>query len=197
MKAIHPPLLATQACANVQSIAASGAHVHNTTSRMQHWVRSPSSLDLSVPIFGGTIMTIQKTANAPGATWRAILSRESLEAFASAFVKAPVLVASVANSAVHGAEAIRTFFQASAAIYETIAFTSEASLGHRTFLEWKGSALGGKAIEGITILAHDASALIERIELYHRPLAIVLAFAGELEQRLGETLGAKLFARAR
>ena len=125
------------------------------------------------------------------------MNRESLEAFASAFVKAPVLVASVANSSVQGAEAIRTFFRASAAIYETIAFTAETSLGQRTFLEWKGTALGGKAIEGITLLAHDASGLIERIELYHRPLAIVLAFAGELEQKLGETLGAQLFARAR
>ena len=76
-------------------------------------------------------------------------------------------------------------------------FTTEARLGHRTFLEWKGSALGGKGIEGITIIAHDASGLIERIELYHRPLAIVLAFASELEHILGETLGAKLFAHTR
>jgi len=142
-------------------------------------------------------MTIQQTPNVPGAAWRAIINRESPEAFASAFVKHPVLVASVANAAVNGAAAIRAFFKASAAIYETIAFTAEARLGNRTFLEWKGSALGGRAIEGITIIAHDAPGLIERIELYHRPLAIVLAFASELEHRLGETLGAKLFARAR
>src|ERR1700719_4296836 len=146
--------------------------------------------------FGGTFMTIQQTPNVPGAAWRAIINRESPEAFASAFVRDPVLVASVANTAVYGAAAIRTFFKASAAIYETIAFTTEARLGDRTFLEWKGSALGGKAIEGITIIAHDAPGLIERIELYHRPLAIVLAFASELEHRLGETLGANLFARA-
>jgi hypothetical protein len=141
-------------------------------------------------------MTIQQTPNVPGAAWRAIISRESPEAFASAFVKDPVLVASVANAAVYGAAAIRTFFKASAGIYETIAFTAETSLGHRTFLEWKGSALAGRVIEGITLIAHDAAGLIERIELYHRPLAIVLAFASELEHRLGETLGAKLFARA-
>jgi hypothetical protein len=140
-------------------------------------------------------MTIQQTPNVPGAEWRAIINRDSPEAFALAFVKDPVLVASVANAAVHGAAAIRTFFGASAAIYETIAFTTEGRLGNRTFLEWKGSAPGGKAIEGITIIAHDAPGRIERIELYHRPLAIVLAFASELEHRLGETLGAKLFAR--
>ena len=142
-------------------------------------------------------MTIQQEPNVPGAAWRAIINRESPEAFASAFVKDPVLVASVANAAVHGAAAIRSFFKASAAIYETIAFTTEVRLGHRTFLEWKGSGLGGKAIEGITIITHNDPGLIERIELYHRPLAIVLAFASELEHTLGETLGAKLFARAR
>ena len=143
------------------------------------------------------LMTIQQTPDVPGAAWRAILNRESLVAFASAFAGDPVLVASVANTAVHGAPAIRTFFRATAAIYESIAFTSETSLGDKTLLEWKGTALGGKAIEGATIIAHDASGLIQRIELYHRPLAIVLAFAGELERALGDTLGAKLFARAR
>ena len=142
-------------------------------------------------------MTIQQTPNVPGAAWRAIINRESPEAFASAFAEDPVLVASVANAAVYGAASIRTFFKTSAAIYETIAFTTETSLGNRTLLEWKGSALVGKAIEGITIIAHDARGLIERIELYHRPLAIVLAFASELEHKLGEALGAKLFARAR
>jgi hypothetical protein len=142
-------------------------------------------------------MTIQQTPNVPGAAWRAIINREVPEEFASAFVKDPVLVASVANAPMYGAAAIRSFFKASAAIYENIAFTTESKLGNRAFLEWKGSALGGKAIEGITIIAHDAPGLIERIEIYHRPLAIVLAFASELEHRLGETLGAKLFARPR
>jgi hypothetical protein len=148
-------------------------------------------------LFRGSFMTIQQTANVPGAAWRAIINRESPEAFASAFVRDPLLVASVANEAVHGAAAIRTFFKASAAIYETIAFTTEARVGHRTLLEWKGTALGGKAVEGITIISHDAAGLIERVELYHRPLAIVLAFASELEHTLGETLGAKLFSRPR
>jgi hypothetical protein len=142
-------------------------------------------------------MTVQQTPNVPGAAWRAIINLESSEAFASAFVRNPVLAASVANAPVYGAAAIRMFFKATASIYETFSFTAETRLGQRTLLEWKGSALGGRAIEGITIIAHDTTGLIERVELYHRPLSIVLAFAGELEQRLGETLGAKLFSRAR
>ena len=102
-------------------------------------------------------MTIQQTPNVPGAAWRTIINRESPDAFASAFASDPVLVASVANGAMYGAAAIRTFFKASAANYETLAFNSEARVGHRTFLEWKGTALDGKAIEGITVLAHDAT----------------------------------------
>lgn len=141
-------------------------------------------------------MSIQQTHQIPGALWRSILARESLELFATAFVKDPVLVASVAKGPVHGVSAIRVFFKAAASIYETIAFTRETSVVQRTFLEWKGSALGGKTIEGFTVIAHDAAGLIERLELYHRPLAIVVAFAAELERKLVESVGVNLFAAA-
>jgi len=115
--------------------------------------------------------------------------------FASAFVKDPRLVASVANATIYGAAAIRTFFFTAAAIYESIAFTKEATVRQTTFLEWKGHALGQKTVEGLTVLARDEAGQIERIELYHRPLSIVVAFSEELERRLGDTLGTKLFAR--
>jgi hypothetical protein len=138
-------------------------------------------------------MTIQKTLDTPGVAWRAIINRDSLESFATAFVRDPVLVASVANAAVYGVAAIRAFFKASASIYETIAFTAETNLAQRTFLEWKGSAFGGKTIEGFTVINRDAAGLIEKVELYHRPLAVVLAFADELGRRLGGTLGNQLF----
>jgi hypothetical protein len=138
-------------------------------------------------------MTIQQILDPPGAAWRAIINRDSLESFATAFVRDPVLMASVANAAVYGVAAIRAFFKASASIYETIAFTAEANLARRTFLEWKGSALGGKTIEGFTVINHDAAGLIEKIELYHRPLAAVLAFSDELGRRLSGTLGNQLF----
>jgi hypothetical protein len=131
----------------------------------------------------------------PGEAWRQILKRESLETFASAFVKDRVLLASVVNTGIHGAAAIRTFFSTTAAIYETVAFTQETTAHQTTFLEWKGSALGHKTIEGITVIARDEAGQIERIELYHRPLSIVVAFSEELERRLGDTLGTTLFAR--
>jgi len=141
-------------------------------------------------------MSNQQTHPIPGALWRSILSRESFDAFAAAFARDPVLVASVANGPVHGVPAIREFFKTAASIYETIAFSTEASVAQRTFLEWKGTALGGKTIEGFTVIAHDAAGLIERIELYHRPLAIVVAFAAELERKLVESMGDNLLAVA-
>jgi hypothetical protein len=131
-------------------------------------------------------LTIQLNSRVPGAEWRAIISRDSPESFASVFVRDPVLVASIANAAVYGAAAIHSFFKTSASMYETIDFTTESSAARRTFLEWKGTALAGKNIEGITVIARDAAGLIERIELYHRPLAIVLEFANELARRLAE-----------
>jgi hypothetical protein len=173
------------------------AAVRMATPTIPLCVLSQPSLEHHVRLFRIYFMTIQQMLDAPGAAWRAIINRDSLESFASAFVRDPVLVASVANAALYGVVAIRAFFKASASIYETIAFTAEASVAQRTFLEWKGSALGGKTIEGITVIDHDAAGLIERIELYHRPLSIVLAFANELERRVGEMLGVKLFAHAR
>jgi hypothetical protein len=136
----------------------------------------------------------QQAGGLPGDAWRAILSRVSPELFAAAFVKEPVLVASVANAAVHGAAAIHDFFQVTAALYEHIAFVTEFNVAHRTFLAWSGKALGGHTVEGCTVIARDADGLIERVELYHRPLSIVVGFAQELERRLGERLGARLFA---
>jgi hypothetical protein len=96
----------------------------NTPRESRCSVLSPSSLELYVSPFGGTFMTIQQEPNVPGAAWRAIINRESPAAFASAFGRDPVLVASVANAAAHGAAAIPSLFKASAAIYETIAFTT-------------------------------------------------------------------------
>jgi hypothetical protein len=130
----------------------------------------------------------------PGSAWLDIVKRDSLETFALAFAKEPMLLASVANVPIHGAAAIRAFFATTAAMYEDIAFTAEANVGRSTFLEWKGHALAHTAIEGFTVLARDATGLIERVELYHRPLSVVLAFAQELEHRLGDTLGRHLFA---
>jgi hypothetical protein len=54
-------------------------------------------------------------------------------------------------------------------------------------------SFGSQSIEGLTVLALNPGGLIERRELYHRPLSSVLAFASELERILGGTLGTKLF----
>jgi hypothetical protein len=135
-------------------------------------------------------VSAQPADSMPGSAWRAILQRESPAAFASAFTRAPVLVASIADTTVRGASDIRTFFATSAAMYASIAFTVEANVGQATFLHWKGVALGDKTIEGLTVLSRDAAGLIERIELYHRPLSIVLAFASELRRRLTQMQGA-------
>jgi hypothetical protein len=105
---------------------------------------------------------VQQDNNNPGAAWRAILGRESLSVFASAFVRNPVFLASVTNGPMRGAANIPMFFAASAAIYDSIAFTAEANIRQTTFLEWNGNALSQRTIEGLTVLAHDDAGLIER-----------------------------------
>jgi hypothetical protein len=42
----------------------------------------------------------------------------------------------------------------------------------------------GKDVAGTTILMRDATGLIEKIRLYHRPLQVVLEFSKQLALRL-------------
>jgi hypothetical protein len=118
-----------------------------------------------------------------GHGWLEIISRPSLEAFATAFVSDPVLDASVLRVPLIGVAAIRAFFGATRAMYDLIAFVHETRSAARTFLEWEGR-FAGQEIAGTTILAHDGVGLIQSIRLYHRPYDQVIAFSAELERRL-------------
>jgi hypothetical protein len=98
------------------------------------------------------------------------------EIFASAFTRNVVLDTLVASAPIVGATAIRTFFDATPAMYEQIAFVHETRSATRTHLEWQGR-FAGRNIAGTTILAHNAAGTIERIRLYHRPYEQVIAQA--------------------
>jgi hypothetical protein len=122
-----------------------------------------------------------------GHAWLEILRRPSQEAFASAFTRDVVLDASVANASIVGVVRIRAFFDATRAMYDQIAFVHETHSATRTYLEWEGS-FGGREVSGTTILARDATGLIQSIRLYHRPYAQVLAFSAELARLLADRL---------
>jgi hypothetical protein len=45
-------------------------------------------------------------------------------------------------------------------------------------------AIPGRPVSGATILSYSEDGLIRQIQLYHRPFMQVLAFSGELAQRI-------------
>jgi hypothetical protein len=130
----------------------------------------------------------------PGARWLAIVGKNGTKEFAAAFTVDAVLDTSVLNGPCVGADAIGSFFAATAGgMYDSIAFTDETVDGRKTYLEWEGKAFG-KDVGGTTILTRDEVGLIQSIRLYHRPLPIVLQFSKELAKRLKGKVDAKLLS---
>ena len=129
---------------------------------------------------------------APGQDWIAIVRKSGTSEFATAFVAHSVLYASVLNAPCIGVERIGAFFAATGGMYDIIAFTRETKGGSKTFLEWEGKVFG-EDVAGTTILTSDEAGLIESVQLYHRPLHIVVRFSAELRRRLQGRLDSALF----
>ena len=137
-------------------------------------------------------MTATSQPNPPGHAWTEILMRPTQEAFAAAFAKKVVIDTSVATQSIVGPVDLRSFFDASRTMYETIRFTHETNSGSRTCLEWQGK-FQGKDIAGTTILEFDATGVIESIQLYHRPYEQVIAYSAELGRRLKGKIDPSIF----
>ena len=137
---------------------------------------------------------ISRASSEPGEGWIAIVRKSGTPEFAAAFAANPVLYASVLSEPCAGAELVETVIAASTGgMYDTLVFTQETVDGPRTYLEWEGKAFG-KSVGGSTILTRNASGLIENIQIYHRPLPMVLQFSAALENRLRGQVSPSLFA---
>jgi hypothetical protein len=128
----------------------------------------------------------------PGQDWIAVVGKNGTSEFATAFVAQPVLHASVLNAPCIGVEPIAAFFAVTSGMYDTLAFTHETKDGSKICLEWEGKVFG-EDVAGTTILTRNDAGLIESVQLYHRPLHIVVRFSAELGRRLQGKLDAALF----
>ena len=139
-------------------------------------------------------MPVAPSAHQPGEDWIAVVRKSGTPEFAAAFVANPVLYASVLSGPCTGVEAIATVIAASTGgMYDTLDFTRETVDGPKTYLEWEGKAFG-KSVGGSTVLTRNAGGLIQSIQIYHRPLPMVLQFSAELENRLKGKVSPSLFA---
>src|SRR5271163_1966422 len=141
-----------------------------------------------------TPMPVDPSTRRPGENWLALVRKSGTPEFAAAFAANPVLHTSVLSGPCAGVETIATVLAASTGgMYDTLVFTHETVDGPKTYLEWEGKAFG-KSVGGSTILTRNASGLIENIQIYHRPLPMVLQFSAELENRLRGKVLPSLFA---
>jgi hypothetical protein len=142
----------------------------------------------------GRPMPADPSTRKPGEDWMAIVRKNGTPEFSAAFAANPVLQTSVMSGPCVGVEAVATVFAATAGgMYEMLAFTHETVDGPKTYLEWEGKAFG-KSVGGSTILTRNEAGLIQSIQIYHRPLPMVLQFSAELENRLKGKVSPSLFA---
>ena len=147
---------------------------------------SPLTEESSIPV--------DPSARQPGEDWVAIVRKSGTPEFAAAFVANPVLHTSVLSRPCAGVEAVATVLAASTgSMYDTLVFTHETVEGPKTYLEWEGKAFG-KSVGGATILTRNTAGLIESVQIYHRPLPMVLQFSAALENRLKGKVSPSLFA---
>jgi len=143
-------------------------------------------------------MPADPLARKPGEDWIAIVRKNGMPEFAAAFAAAfaanPVLHTSVMSGPCAGVEAVAAVLAATAGgMYDTLVYTYETIDGPKTYLEWEGKAFG-KSVGGTTILTRNEASLIQGIQIYHRPLHMVLQFSAELENRLKGKISPSLFA---
>ena len=146
------------------------------------------------PPMEATPISLGSSGRQAGEGWIAIVRKSGTPEFAAAFAANPVLYASVLSEPCAGVELVETVIAASTGgMYDTLVFTQETVDGPRTYLEWEGKAFG-KSVGDSTILTRNASGLIENIQIYHRPLPMVLQFSAALENRLRGQVSPSLFA---
>jgi len=121
----------------------------------------------------------------PGAAWRAVVAEADFETFSSAFSDTVRLEMSAIDKPIVGAERLRRYFDASRSMFDGLAFTKESVSHERTYLEWEGR-FQGRSISGTTILVRNDAGLIDRIQIYQRPLEQVIAFSTALSGRLAD-----------
>jgi hypothetical protein len=133
--------------------------------------------------------------SSPRQRWSESFADPSGEAFAQIIAADVELDGSIFARPVHGRHAVWTTLRTSAGIYDSLAFTNDATSDGRVYLEWEATALGMR-INGITILVPDDHGQFAKVAIHHRPLAAVLTFSAEMARRLVDSPVADRFYQA-
>jgi hypothetical protein len=101
--------------------------------------------------------------------------------------------ASTLATPIEGKERVAAVLAAASSIYESLEFTVEAHNRSTTYLQWRATAFGGLAINGVTVLERNARGKVVAAAIHHRPLDAVLRFSAEVGDRLAGVIPADHF----
>jgi len=133
-----------------------------------------------------------QTANtAAREAWAAIVFQTDPARFAASFDPKARLTASVCERVLEGPDAIRSYFEATRAMFDRFVFTGEVEDGGKVFMAWEGEAFE-HTLTGVTILDRDPAGRVTTVEIYSGPLASVTPFSVELQRRLSSRERASL-----
>ncbi|TRW89157.1 alpha/beta hydrolase [Mycolicibacterium sp. 018/SC-01/001] len=154
-----------------------------------HWLH----VEASQPLAAILTDIADQVSGDGGTAWRHGFATTSASAFGAGFAEDIVLEASTLRLPVHGRTQVAAVMAAASLIYETLEFTAESRSGATTYLQWRATAFGGKAIDGVTVLERDPDNQLARAAIHHRPLEIVLQFSAALGQRLAGVVSGEHF----
>lgn len=127
------------------------------------------------------------------AGWRNGLLGTADSREADGFSDDVVFEASALAKPVKGKAAVAALLAAASSTYESLEFTAEATDNSTTYLQWRATAFGGMALQGVTVLERDVDGRIAAAAVHHRPLEAVLRMSAELHQRLSAVIPADHF----
>src|SRR5581483_4221944 len=127
--------------------------------------------------------------------WTQAFAAKTEAGFAEKFTEDVVLEASALTRPAEGRDLVTVILAAASGIYESLAFTREATHGLRSYLEWEATAFDGLKLSGITVLTRNQEAKITHAAIHHRPLGALHEFSGELRRRLDGTVDSSYFHR--
>jgi hypothetical protein len=159
-----------------------------------HWPHLEQARAVAARIDGFLERTVAEfPADVREQGWTQAFADKTEAGFAEKFTQDVVLEASALNRPAEGRDLVTVILTTASGIYESLAFTHEATDESRTYLEWEATAFDGLKLSGITVLTKNQDAKITHAAIHHRPLGALHRFSSELRRRLDGTVDSSYF----
>ena len=116
--------------------------------------------------------------------WTEAFAEQKADSFASAMAEDIVLEAATLMKPVQGVEHVKVVMEAASSYYVYCNFTSQATQGNKTYLEWEVLTHSGLKMNGVTVLTKNDKGQLAHVSIHHRPLHQAIIFSREMGKRV-------------